>query len=114
MKRFLCSVLAVISFMFVCFNLALGAAKIPKGGDQIMPVERYGSVSSATTGAAALVFTVPGLKAGATCVASTVSFGTGPARQYGPVVATADTLTVTYDANQTAGSTVVAYVCFKS
>jgi hypothetical protein len=111
MKNFLVAVAAALSL--VAFA-AYAAPKIPKAGEQLMPVERYGSASSATTGAAALVFSVPGLKAGTSCVASVASFGTGPVALRGPVVATADTLTATMDANQSGGATVINYVCFKS
>lgn len=108
---------------FACFAAALSmffaavvdaAPKIPKGGEQILPFTRYGSQASATTGSAALVFVVPGLKAGDSCVVTALAFGTGPVAVRGPAVATADTLTVTMDASQSGGSTTIAYACFKS
>lgn len=112
MKNFL-KIGLLISLIVVMFSSFEALSKQKgKGGNQIMPVEYYGQVSSATSGAAALVFSVPGLKASTECVITVKSLGTGPAYAKATVV-TADTITVTMDANQTGGSTVINYVCFK-
>lgn len=109
MKKFFALLTLMAVVFFASMDLAL--AKKGKGGNQIMPVEFYGQVSSTTTGAAALVFTVTGLKAGSECVVTPQALGTGPAYMKKAVV-TLDTITVTFDANQTAGTTTINYVCF--
>lgn len=111
MKKFF-ALVALIAMMFLSYT-PIAVAKKGKGGNQIMAVEFYGSASSTTTGAAALIFTVTGLKASSVCVVSTKSLGTGPLYIKGPAAVTANTITVTYDANQTAGTTVINYVCFE-
>lgn len=76
-----------------------------------IPVKKYGTASSTTTGAAALVFAVKGVEAADDCVVTPVSLGTGPAYMKHAAV-TADTITVTMDANQSGGTTVINYVCW--
>lgn len=109
MKKFLLVLFAALS-MFLINTSAF--AKKGVGGQQVMPVEFYGSASSATTGATALVFAVAGLKATSACVVTPVSYGTGPV-SWTKAAVTAGTITLTVNANQTAGSTVINYVCFK-
>ena len=102
--------ITAIASMFLASSMAL--AREPVGGQQRMPVRYYGTASSTTTGSASLVFTISGLKSTDACVVTPVSYGTGPAR-LSRATATLNTLTVVADATQTAGTTVVAYVCFK-
>lgn len=103
--------LASILVFAILSTSPLAFAKKGKGGNQIMPVEFYGQASSATTGATALVFTVTGLKVDSECVVTPKSYGTGPV-SFTKAVVTANTITLTVNANQTAGSTVINYVCF--
>lgn len=110
MRNFLKAMFVVAIAMVGYSNFAI--AKKGVGGHQIMPVEYYGQVSSATTGATALVFTVTGLKASSECVVTPKSYGTGPA-SFTKAAVTKDTITLTVNANQTAGSTVINYVCFE-
>lgn len=109
MKKFFAMV-ALISLSLLAYS-SIASAKKGKGGNQIMPVEFYGQASSSTL-AAALVFTVTGLKASSECVVTVQDLGTGPAYVKKAVV-TANTLTVTMDAAQSGGSTTINYVCFK-
>jgi len=104
--------LVLVSMMTFVLGSGIAVAKKGNGGHQIMPVEFYGQVSSTTTGAAALVFTVTGLKVASECVVSAKALGTGPAYIKKAVV-TLNTITVTVDANQTAGTTTINYICFK-
>lgn len=109
MKKFLAALLAIS--VLGLFGIEAFAKK-GVGGKQTMPVEFYGTVGSTTTGATALVFTVTGLKASSRCVVTPVSYGTGPAA-FTRAAVTANTITLTVDANQTAGTTTIAYVCFE-
>jgi hypothetical protein len=110
MGKFFKLVALLIIALISTSNIAL--AKKGKGGNQIMPVEFYGQASSATTGATDLVFTVTGLKSASECVVTPKSYGTGPV-SFTKAVVTANTITLTVNANQTAGSTVINYICFK-
>jgi hypothetical protein len=89
----------------------LREANVSADGYGQLPIKKYGTASSTTTGAAALVFNVKGLESGDDCVVTPVSLGSGPAHMTIAAV-TADTLTVTFDANQTSGTTVVNYACW--
>ena len=105
-----------VLFFFLSLALSLGAtvalAKRGIGGEQRMPVEYYGSASSATTGTTALIFSVPGLTAAMSCVVTVSAYGTGPT-SWTKAVESANVLTLTVNANQTALSTTINYVCFK-
>jgi hypothetical protein len=103
------TILSILSMLFLSSDLAF--AKKGKGGNQIMPVEFYGQASSATL-AAALVFTVTGLKNASECVVTAQALGTS-VNYIKKAVVTADTITVTVDTAQSGGSTTINYICFK-
>jgi hypothetical protein len=105
--------LLVLLSLALTMEARLVLAASASGGGYNVRFSKYGTADSTTTGAAALIFSVPNLKVGQVCVVNTKSFGTGPADQKGPTVVTANTITVTYDANQTAGTTTINYLCFK-
>ncbi len=84
---------------------------VTSSGFSTLPIKKYGSASSTTTGATALVFTVRGLEAGSKCIVSPTAFGTGPVVMYSHAV-TAHTITATVDANQTTGTTTINYACW--
>jgi len=109
MKRFLAMACVLMVSVFSFADLSL--AKRGKGGGQIIPVEFYGQESSATL-AAALVYTVTGLKASSECVVTAKSLGTS-VNYIKKVVVTKNTITVTVDTAQSGSSTVINYVCFK-
>lgn len=111
MKKFYRLMMAT-AILALSMNSSVSLAKRGIGGIRRMPVEFYGQASSATTGAAALVFTITGLKAGSECLVTPKSYGTGPA-SFTKAVVTLNTITLTVDVNQTAGSTVINYICFK-
>lgn len=111
MNRFF-ALIAAMSIICASFFGHVAFAKKGIGGHQIMPVEFYGQANSTTTGATALVFTVTGLKASSVCVVTPISYGTGPA-SFTKAAVTANTITLTVNANQTAGTTSIAYTCFE-
>jgi hypothetical protein len=71
----------------------------------------WGQVSDATTGSATLSFPVTGLTTANACMVTPVSLGTGPAYMVSAVTA-ADSIDVTFDAAQTAGSTKITFLCW--
>lgn len=99
------------AILFLMSNIAFAAPHKGKGGEQWMPVQVYGQASSATL-AAALVFTVTGLKASSECVVSAKALGTD-VNYIKKAVVTANTITVTVDTAQSAGTTTINYICFK-
>lgn len=96
-----------------CTGPVIGTVKesnvSPEGYGQL-PIKKYGTASSATT-AAALVFAIKGLEANDDCVVTPVSLGTD-VNYIKFAAVTADTLTVTVDTAQSAGSTVINYACW--
>ena len=111
MQKFLSVlVLSILSLLGPMPQFAL--AKPASGGGYVVPFSYYGTVSSATTGATALIFLVPNLKASNTCTVTPTAYGTGPV-SWTKAVVTAGTITLTVNANQTAGSTIINYLCFK-
>lgn len=86
-------------------------AKIASGGNHTVPFSYYGIASSATTGATDLIFLVPGLLAKHKCIVIPTAYGTGPV-SFTKAVVTAGTITLTVNANQTAGSTVINFLCY--
>lgn len=103
--------MAILVSLILITSSEFAYAKKGKGGNQIMPVEFYGQASS-TTLAAALVFTVTGLKASSECVVTAKALGTD-VNYIKKAVVTADTITVTVDTAQSAGTTTINYICFK-
>lgn len=102
----------LVALALMSFISAIPAqAKQAKGGNHNVDFTYYGNASSATTGATDLIFSVPGLLASHKCVVTPVSYGTGPV-SWTKAVVTAGVITLTVNANQTAGSTVINFLCF--
>lgn len=79
-------------------------------GKGILPVAKYGSVSSTATGTA-IDFAIPGLTTTEKCAVTPTAFGTGPTYMTKAVTAT-DKITVSVDTAQASGTSTVSYVCW--
>lgn len=80
-------------------------------GYGLLPVKKYGTATNAVTGSATIALPVKGIESADDCVVTAVGLGTGPSYIKTAVV-TADTITVTVDASQSAGTSTYNYVCW--